>query len=110
MRSVVWDTLRWSIDQVKPTLLARDLDQMMRNKIRTAGYESYPHHSCHGIGTTYHEEPRIVPYNNMQLQPNMVIALEPGIYMPGSGGVRLEHILLVTSDGCEVLTQHLPST
>ncbi len=108
MRSVVWDTLRWGIDQVKPTVVARDLDQMMRNKIRATGYEPYPHHSGHGIGTTYHEEPRIVPYNNMQLQPDMVIALEPGIYMPGSGGVRLEHILLVTADGCEILTQHLP--
>lgn len=109
MRAVVWETLRWGIDQVKPGLVARDLDQAMRNAIRSAGYEPYPHHTGHGIGTTYHEEPRIVPYNEMQLQPNMVIALEPGIYIPGIGGVRVEHIVLVTADGCEVLTQHLPS-
>jgi Xaa-Pro aminopeptidase len=109
MRAVAWDALRWGIDQVKPGLVARDLDQVMRNAIRSAGYEPYPHHTGHGIGTTYHEEPRIVPYNDMQLQPNMVIALEPGIYVPGIGGVRLEHIMLVTADGCEVLTQHLPS-
>ena len=109
MRAVAWETLRWGIDQVKPGLVARDLDQAMRDAIRAAGYEPYPHHTGHGIGATYHEEPRIVPYNEMQLQPNMVVALEPGIYVPGMGGVRVEHIVLVTADGCEVLTQHLPN-
>lgn len=109
MRAVAWDTLRWGIDQVKPGVVARDLDQAMRNAIRTAGYAPYPHHTGHGIGATYHEEPRIVPYNAMQLQPNMVVALEPGIYVPGTGGVRVEHVVLVTADGCEVLTHHLPN-
>jgi len=41
---------------------------------------NYPHHSGHGVGTIYHEEPRIVPYNSTRLLPGMVIALEPGIY------------------------------
>lgn len=108
MRDVAWDTLRWGIDQVKPGVVARDLDQAMRARIRQAGYEPYPHHTGHGIGATYHEEPRIVPYNMMQLEEGMVIALEPGIYVPGRGGVRMEHVMLVTADGCHVLTSHLP--
>jgi Xaa-Pro aminopeptidase len=103
---VVRNALRRGIDMVRPGVRARDLDQALRDAIRKGGYESYPHHSGHGIGTTYHEEPRIVPYNDMRLEAGMVIALEPGIYLP-SGGVRLEHALLVTADGCEVLTRHL---
>jgi Xaa-Pro aminopeptidase len=105
--AVVRDALRRGIDMVRPGMRARDIDQSLREFIRKAGYEPYPHHSGHGFGTTYHEEPRIVPYNDMRLEVGMVIALEPGIYLPDLGGVRLEHALLVTAEGCEVLTHHL---
>lgn len=101
------DTLYRGIDAVKPGVKAKELDSMLRGAIRDAGYAPYPHHSGHGIGVTFHEEPRIVPYNDMALQAGMVILLEPGVYAPGVGGVRLEHALLVTPDGCEVLTRHL---
>ena len=107
----IYDTVRGAlyrgIDAVKPGLRAKELDSLLRNAIRKAGYEPYPHHSGHGIGATYHEEPRIVPYNDMALEAGMVIAIEPGVYVPGVGGVRLEHALLLTPNGCEVLTQHL---
>ena len=104
---VVHDSLRRGIDMIRPGLRASDLDRTLREAIRGAGYEPYPHHTGHGLGVAYHEEPRIVPYNDMLLEAGMVIAIEPGIYLPGVGGVRLEHALLVTMDGCEVLTQHL---
>jgi Xaa-Pro aminopeptidase len=104
---IVRDTLRAGIESVRPGVRAFDLDQQMRKSIQDAGFAPYPHHSGHGLGTTYHEEPRIVPYNTLALQPGMVIALEPGIYLPDVGGIRLEDVVLVTQDGCELLTHHL---
>lgn len=105
--AVVHNTLHQGIDLIRPGLRAGDLDSALREAIRSEGYEPYPHHTGHGLGVAYHEEPRIVPYNDMRLEAGMIIAIEPGIYLPGVGGVRLEHALLVTTDGCEVLTQHL---
>ncbi len=105
---VVHEALHTGVESVRPGVRARDLDEMLRDAVRGAGYEPYPHHSGHGIGTSYHEEPRIVPYNETLLEADMVIALEPGIYIPDVGGARLEHVVLVTPDGCQVLTEHLP--
>jgi Xaa-Pro aminopeptidase len=93
-----------SIAEVRPGLRASDLDAAMRKRVlRLKG--GYPHHSGHGIGVTWHEEPRIVPYNAMELRPGMVIALEPGIYFKGRMGLRLEHTVLVTQHGAEVLSK-----
>lgn len=107
MHRVVLEALRKGIQAVKPGVKACDLDKMLRDLIRDQGYPVYPHHSGHGIGTSYHEEPRLVPYNAMKLEPGMVVAIEPGIYIPAIGGVRLEDVVLVTETGCEVLTRHL---
>ena len=104
---VVRQTLRRAVEAVRPGLRARDLDAQMRGDIQRAGYPVYPHHSGHGLGASYHEEPRIVPYNDLPLQAGMVIALEPGVYLAEIGGVRLEDVVLVTDAGCEVLTTHL---
>ena len=105
---VVLETLEMGLEAVKPGVKARDLDSLLRQHIEAKGYPIYPHHTGHGLGTTYHEEPRIVPYNELTLQAGMVLALEPGIYLPDEGlGVRLEDVVLVTQDGCEVLTHHL---
>ena len=102
-----WKHCTQGIQAVKPGLRACDLDALLRGLIRDQGYPVYPHHSGHGIGVSYHEEPRLVPYNTMPLQAGMVVAIEPGIYLPGVGGVRLEDVVLVTGTGCEVLTKHL---
>jgi Xaa-Pro aminopeptidase len=87
------------IDATRPGARAMDIDALMR-----AHTGDYAHHSGHGVGVMYHEEPRIVPYNKMVIVPNMIIALEPAIYMK-EYGIRLEHLLRVTESGCEVLTQ-----
>jgi Xaa-Pro aminopeptidase len=107
MYRLALDTLRRGIAAVKPGIRSCDLDALMRKSIDQAGYPVYPHHSGHGLGASYHEEPRIVPYNPLPLAPGMVIALEPGVYVPDVGGVRLEDVLLVTPDGCKLLTHHL---
>jgi Xaa-Pro dipeptidase len=107
IRGIVHDALRRGMDAVRPGVIARDFDSMLRETIRAAGYEPYPHHSGHGVGVSFHEEPRLVLYNELALAPDMVVAIEPGIYLPGVGGVRLENVVRVTQDGCELLTRHL---
>lgn len=93
------DALARAIKVVCPGALAGDIDALTR-----AGLD-YPHHTGHGLGATFHEEPRIVPGATAVLEPGMVIALEPGSYGEGEG-VRVEQIVLVTDDGCEVLSRH----
>jgi Xaa-Pro dipeptidase len=107
IKHLVQEALQRGQDAICPGRQARDIDALVRDTIRSAGYEPYPHHTGHGIGTTYHEEPRIVPYNDIVLEKDMVMVLEPGIYLPQVGGVRLEDAYLVTEDGCEVLTSHM---
>ena len=91
---------------VRPGVKAKEIDKRVRQYIRDAGYPIYPHHTGHGIGAASHEAPRIVPYSEEVLEEGMVIMLEPGIYIPGITGVRLEDGLLVTADGAEVLSKH----
>jgi Xaa-Pro dipeptidase len=87
-----------------PGIRALDLDADLRKRVLRLG-GGYPHHSGHGLGVTWHEEPRIVLYNPLVLQPGMVIALEPGIYFKGRFGLRLEHTILVTEKGAEILSK-----
>lgn len=91
--------LNIALNAIQPGVKAMEIDRLMRRHIG-----NFPHHGGHGVGTMYHEEPRIVSYNNMILEPGMVIALEPGIYEK-EYGIRLEHLVLVTETGCELLTQ-----
>ncbi|MEP7142668.1 MAG: Xaa-Pro peptidase family protein [Ferruginibacter sp.] len=98
---LVKGALEAGIASIRPGVLAKDIDLAMRNHLKEEG--GFGHHGGHGVGTFYHEEPRIVPYNAMILEPGMVIALEPAIYKQDYG-IRLEHLMLVTNDGCDILT------
>lgn len=91
---------------IRPGIRACDLDALVRDSIRDAGYgENFPHHSGHAIGLGHPEPPFIVPADQSQLQPGMVITLEPGVYVPGVGGMRLEQNYLVTESGAEPLSK-----
>lgn len=100
------EALYAAIDALRPGVFASEIDHIARGVIARHGYPAYPHHTGHGLGVTWHEEPRICDYNALPLQAGMVIALEPGVYLEGVGGVRLEHVALVTESGAEILTQH----
>jgi Xaa-Pro aminopeptidase len=93
------DRLERVLEAVRPGAVAGDLDTLAREGL------DYPHHSGHGLGAGWHEEPRIVPGSATVLDEGMVVAFEPGSYGEGEG-VRVEQVVLVTPDGCEVLSGH----
>jgi Xaa-Pro dipeptidase len=87
-----------------PGARAGDIDARVREAIEATG-GSYPHHTGHGIGVTFHEEPRVIPGSDRILEEGMVVALEPGTYGEGFG-VRVEQVVLVTAAGPEIFSGH----
>ncbi|GAA3940333.1 Xaa-Pro peptidase family protein [Microbacterium soli] len=103
MHRAVSSALQAGVDATRPGLSVGELDRIVRSTVERAGY-TYPHHTGHSVGTASHEFPSIVPGAGEPLEPDMVILLEPGAYVPGIGGVRLEWMLAVTGTGAEVLS------
>ena len=84
----------------------RDADAAAREIIDAAGLgEAFGHGLGHGVGLQIHEAPTLRPESTDVLEPGNVVSVEPGIYLPGEGGVRIEDLVLVTEDGAERLTQ-----
>jgi Xaa-Pro aminopeptidase len=97
-----------AIEKVNPGIPIGEVDGAARDHIRNRGYgEYFGHGTGHGIGLAVHEDPAVNSENNGLLQEGMVFTIEPGIYIPDWGGVRIEDMVLVTPHGAEVLT-HLP--
>ncbi|NLA25763.1 MAG: aminopeptidase P family protein [Firmicutes bacterium] len=93
-------------EKIRPGMTSVEADALARDPIREAGFDSYFGHGLgHGLGLEVHEQPRLSPRGKGTLQPGMVVTIEPGIYIPGWGGVRIEDMVLITPGGSETLTQ-----
>ncbi len=89
------------IEAVKSGVTCAEVDMAARNFIDQAGFQGYFGHSTgHGVGLEIHEAPSVSPGNNFVLQSGMVVTVEPGIYLAGKFGVRIEDMVVVTQDGC----------
>lgn len=109
IRDVVEASLKAALSLLKPGTLLKDLDAAARAVLKSAGYDEYFTHSLgHGIGLDVHEYPFLkasAPYGNVQLEEGMAITVEPGVYLPGIGGVRLEDTVVITKTGYQNLTE-----
>jgi Xaa-Pro aminopeptidase len=95
-----------AIKGLKPGVYAKDIDAVSRRYISDRGMGSFFLHSLgHGVGRETHEIPAISQSSKIRLKKGMVITIEPGIYIPGWGGIRIEDTVLITKNNCEVLTR-----
>ncbi len=97
---------REAIAAIRPGVRMCDVDAVARNRLKKAGMaKQFAHSLGHGIGLDIHEGPRLARKVKDRLEPGMVVTVEPGVYFPGVGGVRIEDDVLVTPDGHRVLTR-----
>src|SRR4051812_25436730 len=103
---VLENAQRAACEAVRPGVTAASIDAVARDVITAAGYgEYFVHRTGHGIGLEEHEDPYIVAGNDEPLEAGMAFSVEPGIYLPGRHGARIEDILVVTDDGVESLNR-----
>ena len=94
-----------AINSVRPGVKSSRIDRIIRQRLKEEGYV-FIHNTGHGVGLEVHEEPNISPDSKRILREGMVFTIEPGVYFPGEGGVRVERMLLVTQNGGEVLDDY----
>lgn len=105
--NVVKEAQETGVRTVKPGIKAGEVDKAVRRHITDKGYgEYFTHRTGHGLGLEIHEEPYISGISESILKPGMVFSIEPGIYIEGEFGVRIEDIVVVTEDGCERLNNY----
>ncbi len=103
---IVLQANRAAIAAARPGITAGALDKVARDIITKAGYgAAFGHSLGHGVGYEIHELPTARPKDDTVLEPGMIVTIEPGIYLEGKLGVRIEDLVLITSTGCEVLSR-----
>ena len=103
---IVLEANRAAIAAARPGLTCGALDKVARDVIRKAGYsKAFGHSLGHGVGYEIHEEPTARAKSRTVLEPGMFVTIEPGIYLEGKLGVRIEDLALITPDGCRVITR-----
>lgn len=107
--SVVLEANMAAIGSVRPGVTVKQVDDVARGIITKAGYGDYfGHGTGHGVGLDIHEKPAVSWREETVVQPDMVFTIEPGIYLPGIGGVRIEDMVAVTGNGCRILSEKIP--
>jgi Xaa-Pro aminopeptidase len=105
MLTVVLESQQAGVEAIYPGVSASEVDAACRSVIAQAGLEeAFLHSTGHGVGLDIHEEPRVSSRSTAILEPGHVVTVEPGVYLPELGGVRIEDTLLVTDGGCDRLT------
>ena len=105
IHSIVAQAQRLAIKEIKPGISAGKIDSVGRQYIEKHGFAQFFGHSLgHGVGLEVHEQPSVSPRGDCILKPGMVFTVEPGIYLPGKFGIRIEDMVLVTETGVKVLT------
>jgi Xaa-Pro aminopeptidase len=105
IHTIVEKAVQAALKAAKPGVMAKEVDAAARNVIADAGYgEYFVHRTGHGLGIDIHEPPYITSTSETVLEEGMVFSIEPGIYMPGKFGLRLEEIVILREDGPEILS------
>jgi len=104
--SIVKEAQETAVSSAKAGMSCKEMDTIPRSIIGDKGYGDYFNHGTgHGLGLEIHTQPRLSKLSNQTLQKNNVITVDPGIYLPGWGGVRIEDDIIIENNGCEILNK-----
>ena len=105
VHAIVNKAVEAALAAAKPGVLAKSIDKAARDVIANAGYgDFFTHRTGHGLGIDIHEPPYLTATSETVLDEGMVFSIEPGIYLPGQFGLRLEEIVILRKDGAEILS------